>query len=47
MSDLVDDLRAAVRSVGKEWKAAKRRADKEDRVQRRDLERMRVMPRRG
>ena len=41
MSELKDDICTAIESVGKDWKKAKRRADREDRVQRRDLERMR------
>jgi DNA topoisomerase 6 subunit A-like protein len=36
-----EDLRNAVRFVARDWKKAKRRADREDRVCRRDLERMR------
>lgn len=41
MSELKDDIRSAIKSVGKDWKKAKRQADKEDKVQRRDLQRMR------
>ena len=36
-----DALASVVRSVGKQWKAAKQRADREDRVSQRDLHRMR------
>lgn len=39
--DMADALASLVRSVGKPWKAAKQRADREDRVSRRDLSRMR------
>jgi len=48
--DLQPEIRAAlevaVQSISKEWKAAKRRADKKNRVLRRDLERMRSHARR-
>ena len=39
--DMADALASLVRSVGKPWKAAKQRADREDRVSRRDLSYMR------
>ena len=41
MPDMLEALQTAVTSVSKDWKVAKRSADKEDRVQRRALERMR------
>jgi hypothetical protein len=39
--NMADALASVVRSVGKPWKAAKQRADREDRVSRRDLYYMR------
>ena len=41
MSKLKDDLNSALRSIGKEWKQKKRRADKRDRVSDSSLYRMR------
>lgn len=41
MSLMRDDLAAAVRSATNAWKKAKRQADKEDRVRKRDLEKLR------
>ena len=41
MSRLKDDLNSALRSIGKEWKQKKRRADKRDRVSDSSLYRMR------
>jgi DNA topoisomerase VI subunit A len=41
MSKLKDDLSSALKSVGKDWKKAKRQADKEDRVSSCRLNRMR------
>lgn len=41
MSEMQDALTAAVRSATSDWKKAKRQADKEDRVRKRDLERLR------
>jgi len=41
MPDMLEALQTAVESVSKDWKVAKRSADKEDRVQRHALERMR------
>jgi len=42
MGEINKALGKAIRSIGKDWKKAKRQADKEDRVQRRDLSRMRT-----
>lgn len=41
MSDMQDALTSAVRSATSAWKKAKRQADKEDRVRKRELERLR------
>ena len=41
MPDMLEALQTAVTSVSKDWKTAKRSADKEDHVRQRDLERMR------
>lgn len=41
MSEMQDALASAVRSATSTWKKAKRQADKEDRVRKRDLERLR------
>ena len=41
MADMLEALKTAVESVSKDWKVAKRSADRQDRVQRRALERMR------
>jgi len=41
MSRMQDDLAAAIRSAASGWKKAKRQADKEDKVSRRALERLR------
>lgn len=46
MSGLKDDLTSAFHSVGKGWKKAKRRADRQDRVSSRTLDRMRHRPQR-
>jgi len=42
VSSLGDDISKAMASVAKDWKKAKRQADKEDRVRSRDLTRMRT-----
>jgi DNA topoisomerase VI subunit A len=44
MSELKNDLTSAIESVAKEWKKAKRRADKQDRVSSYTLNRMRYRP---
>lgn len=41
MDDQLDALQTALRSVSKDWKTAKRRADAQDRLRRRDLEKQR------
>ena len=46
MSELKNDLASAIKSVAKDWKKAKRRADKQDRVSSYALNRMRNQPQR-
>lgn len=42
MSELKEDIAKAIRSAGKDWKTAKRKADKQDKVRHSDLSRMRT-----
>jgi hypothetical protein len=46
MSELKNDLASAIESVAKDWKKAKRRADKQDRVSTKALNRMLYRPQR-